>query len=678
MTTTVTNLRDLSPDQRAALARLRARKAAGIVCVPRDGGPLPCSFEQRRMWLSAQVDPDSVANVTAGLSLHGPLDAEALRTAVAMLVARHEVLRTVLVDVDGEPCQQILPELDAPLTAVDLTGTDDGEAQAAALARRAAGERFDLARAPLFRAHLYRLAAEEHRLLLVWHHAIADGWSVDNAVAELAATYRGMVAGTVPELPELPIQYADYAAWSRSRLGPDTLRERLSYWRELLAEPQPILQPGSPVPGVTRSSEVVSTIPAELALAVQRAGGARTTPYVAFLTAYQTLLARLTGERSVTVGTVTGGRGRTELEPLIGCFINLLPLRTELDLTLPFRDAAARVRSALGAAMANEVPFDELTSAVATARGGRMAALFQSTVIWQQAHAERQDWPADLATERWGRPVDEAAFDLVLIVRELPEDYELCFRYRTDQFAAPVVEQVASLFRQLLESIAAAPDAPPADLQTDADLAPDSTGPAHDLGGERAVGHRIEQGEIEAVLEAHPAVHQAAVVIRGERLVAYVVPAAGISTTPAGVVDHAAALLPSALVPTAWVALAALPRTPDGEVDRQALPESGLADSGLPDSGPAPRAAPVAARTATEELVASVLREVLERDVVSMDDDFFAIGGHSLLAMRVMASLSAVTEIELPVRILFTHSTVAELAAAVQDRLLTAGEGIAR
>jgi acyl carrier protein len=389
---------------------------------------------------------------------------------------------------------------------------------------------------------------------------------------------------------------------------------------------------------------------------------------VAFLAAYQALLARLTGDRSVTVGTVTGGRGRTELEPLIGCFINLLPLRTSLDLTLPFRDAAAQVRSALAAAMANEVPFDELASAVATARDDRMAALFQSTVIWQQAHAERQDWPADVATDRWGRPVDEAAFDLVLIVRELPEDYELCFRYRTDRFAAPVVEQVASLFRQQLESIAAAPDAPLADLHTDADLAGGSAGPAHDLGGDRDVGHRIEAGEIEAVLETHPAVHQAAVVVQGERLVAYVVPAAGISTIPAAVVDHAAALLPSTQVPTAWVAMAALPRTSDGTVDRQ----------GLPDSGPAPRAAPVAARTATEELVAAVLREVLELDVVSMDDDFFAIGGNSLLAMRVMARLLDVTEVELPVRILFTHSTVAELAAAVQDRLLTAGEGTAR
>ncbi len=457
MTTTVTNLRDLSPDQRAALARLRARKAAGIVCVPRDGGPLACSFEQRRMWLSAQVDPDSVANVTAGLSLHGPLDAEALRTAVATLVSRHEVLRTVLVDVDGEPRQQILPELDAPLTVVDLTGADDGEQQAAALARHAAGERFDLARAPLFRAHLYRLAADEHRLLLVWHHAITDGWSVDNAVAELAAAYRGA------DLPELPIQYADYAAWSRSRLGTDPLRERLAYWRELLAEPPTVLHTGSPAPGATGSGEVVLTIPTELALAVQRAGSARTTPYVAFLAAYQVLLARLTGDRSVTVGTVTGGRGRTELEPLIGCFINLLPLRTDLDRTLPFRDAAAQVRSALGAAMANEVPFDELTSALETGRGDRMAALFQSAVIWQQAHAERQDWPVELATERWGRPLDEAAFDLALIVRELPEGCELCFRYRTDRFAAPVVEQLGGLFRLLLESIAAAPDTPLAD-----------------------------------------------------------------------------------------------------------------------------------------------------------------------------------------------------------------------
>jgi acyl-coenzyme A synthetase/AMP-(fatty) acid ligase/acyl carrier protein len=177
-------------------------------------------------------------------------------------------------------------------------------------------------------------------------------------------------------------------------------------------------------------------------------------------------------------------------------------------------------------------------------------------------------------------------------------------------------------------------------------------------------GHRIEPGEIEAVLEAHPAVRQAVVVVRDERLVAYLVPADGTSTTPDGLVEHAAATLPGALVPTAWVALAALPLTPNGKVDRGALP----------DPAPAPRAAHVAPRTDAEELVASVWREVLELDDVSVDDDFFAIGGHSLLAMRVMARLRAATEIELRVRTLFTHSTVAELAAAVQDRLLTAAE----
>ncbi|MGI5128087.1 non-ribosomal peptide synthetase/MFS transporter [Pseudonocardia sp. CA-107938] len=460
--TTTSNLRDLSPERLAALARLRARRT-GIVRVPRDGGPLPCSFEQRRMWLAEQVDPDAAVNVTAGLAFHGPLDLDALRTAVTALVSRHEVLRTVLVDVEGEPWQQVLPEIDPPLTVVDLSGADDGEARAETLARRAAGERFDRARAPLFRAHLYRLADEEHRLMLVWHHATADGWSVDNAVAELAATYRAAVAGTVTDLPELSIQYADYAAWSRSRFSADVLGTRLTHWRELLAEPPTALHPGSPAPGAAGSGEVVLEIPAELAVAVQRAGGPRTTPYAAFLTAYQALLARLTGDRTVTVGTVTGGRGRTELEPLIGCFINLLPLRTELDPVLPFRDAAARVRSALAVALANEVPFDELTSALDTGRGDRVAALFQSAVVWQQAHTERQDWSAELAVEWWDRPLDEAAFDLALIVRELPTGYQLCFRYRRDRFAAPVVEQVGALFRVLLEAIAAAPDAPLAD-----------------------------------------------------------------------------------------------------------------------------------------------------------------------------------------------------------------------
>ncbi|WP_396449635.1 amino acid adenylation domain-containing protein [Actinomadura sp.] len=457
---TTTDVSGLSPERQAALARLlaqrRAAETAGIRPRPRDGGMLPCSFEQRRMWLAAQVDPDGVANVTAGLSLRGALDADALRAAVGDLVRRHEILRTAIVDVEGEPYQRIAPEIEPPVELVDLSHLPAAarEDRARDLARLAAGERFDLARAPLFRVHLYRLAPEEHRLLFVWHHINADGWSVDNAIGEIAAAYQAHRDGTPLDLPPLPVQYADYAAWSRERMTGDVRRGRLDYWKDRLSADPTELRTGEP--GPARTAEVVATVPASLAEAVRSAGGPRTTPYAAFLTAYKVLLMRLTGERDVTVGSVTGGRGRTELEPLIGCFINLLPLRTGLGRELTFREAVARVRATLGGALQHELPFDELVSGLSAGRGGRSGSLFQSAVIHQQAHAEHPDWRGP-AVERWGRPLDEAAFDLALIVRELPGEFELCFRFRGDRFAAEAVEDLAARFETLLRSIEAAP-----------------------------------------------------------------------------------------------------------------------------------------------------------------------------------------------------------------------------
>ncbi|GAA3194176.1 amino acid adenylation domain-containing protein [Actinocorallia longicatena] len=454
----MTTASELTPDRQEALALLLARRSARIARLPRDGRPLPASFEQRRMWLAAQVDPGGVANVTAGLSLHGPLDEDALREAVATLVRRHESLRTVLVDVGGEPFQEVLPSLEPPFALVDVSAGADPEERALELAKRAAGERFDLARAPQFRVHLYRVAPAEHRLMMVWHHAGSDGWSVDNAIAELAAAYRAHRTGTAPDLPELPVQYADYAAWSRARLDERTRAERADHWRAALGGPPTTLPGGGPETGGARSAEVVTSIPAGLAEAVRRAGGPRTTSFLAFLTAYKTLLLRITGEKTITVGSVTGGRNRTELEPLIGCFINVLPLRTELDPGQPFQNAAGRTRASFAAALTHELPFDELVSAV----GG--GPVFQSAVILQQAHTERRAWPSELVTERWGRPLDEAAFDLALIVRELPDSVELCFRYRSDRFGEPAVRQVADLFTTLLRAIAETPAAPLRDL----------------------------------------------------------------------------------------------------------------------------------------------------------------------------------------------------------------------
>lgn len=332
----------LPPLRQAALRELlaaRARRTSAIPPRPHPGEPAPCSPEQRQMWLAAQLrDALPAPNATLGLRLDGPLDRAALSEAIDTLVARHEILRTVYEDRDGEPWQVVRPAAPVPLDVADLTGMpeEDREEHARAVTARAVVERFDLTTGPVFRFTLIRLADESHVLLFVCHHIACDGWSVGVVVDELAAVYTEKVTGKATErhggqdressaLPPLPIQYADYAAWSRRELTPREHERRLAHWRERLNGATDVWLPMAadrePEEGGLACGTHRFALPAGMLRKLQEAGGPGTTPFVALLTIFSMLLSRYTDSHDLTIGSVHGGRRRAELEPLIGYFI---------------------------------------------------------------------------------------------------------------------------------------------------------------------------------------------------------------------------------------------------------------------------------------------------------------------------------------------------------------------
>ncbi|MFG1822658.1 amino acid adenylation domain-containing protein [Microbispora bryophytorum] len=471
----------LSPRRQEALRRLlaarAARAAAADAIAPRGGGPAPCSYEQTQMWLGARFAEGAPApNATIGLRLTGPLDTRALTVALDSLVERHEILRTVYEGDGHEPRQIVLDPGPAPLDVVDLRELPQAEREARAreITSRAAVERFDLETGPVHRTTLVRLADEDHVLMFVCHHIACDGWSVGIIVDELTSVYASAHEGRPAEVATPPLQYADYAAWSRRELTGEQRERRLAYWRDRLdgasAVELPIARDGQTLTEGNRSDCHLFTLPDEVLRALQEAGGAGTTPFVALLTVFSMMLARYTGQGDLTIATVDGGRRRVELEPVLGCFVNALPLRADLSGAPSFREAAAGVRRRLGEALANHLPFSELAGALSD-RDARNFSLSTVGFSLRVFRDQRGRWPG-LEASVWEHEVDDFTYDLALLVHlNGAGDPELYLTYQKDRFDADSVVRMAGHYRALAERIAAAPDTPLADLEllTDAE-----------------------------------------------------------------------------------------------------------------------------------------------------------------------------------------------------------------
>jgi amino acid adenylation domain-containing protein len=454
----------------AGLAGTAGAVEEPVPSTPRPGsGPwdLPLSFAQERLWILDRFEPGSPNfNITGSVRLRGDLDVDALRRALAWLVERHESLRTTFAAVGGQAAQRLAPAASLPLPVLDLRGLGDAERRRAVAeqGRAVAETSFDLARGPLLRVVLLRTGESEHALLLATHHIISDGWSLGVLIRELTAAYAALARGEEPVLEPLPLQYADYAAWQRSRLAGERLAALVGYWREHLSGAPPALELPTDRPRPAIRSFRGGRLP--LVVAGPLAGrlralthGQGVSLFMLLLAAFEVVLSRLSGQEDVVVGTPTAGRTRPELEGLFGMFLNTLVLRTDLSGDPPFTELLARVRRvALDAYAHQELPFEKLLDELKPERDLSRTPLFQ--VFFNMLNFPAGPLRAEgLAVEPLAAPEIPAKFDLTVYVSEPGEEIRFDLVYNADLFADARILELTRQYEAILEQVAAAPEA---------------------------------------------------------------------------------------------------------------------------------------------------------------------------------------------------------------------------
>ncbi|HEV7859202.1 MAG TPA: amino acid adenylation domain-containing protein [Pyrinomonadaceae bacterium] len=427
----------------------------------------PTSFAQERLWFLDQLVPNNAFyNIDTSLRLNFAVDPATLEHSLNEIVRRHETLRTTFKAVDGQPVQVVAPTLHVPLPVVDLRGLDEAarEAKAVALATADSQQAFDLARGPLLRATLLCLGDEDYVFLLTMHHIIADGWSLVLLFQELSDIYEAFGAGLPSPLPELPIQYADFAVWQRDWLRGEVLEEQLSYWRNQLRD-LPVLQFPTdwPRPTVLSYEGSLHTLwlPDSLARALRDLGAReKTTLFMTVLAAFNVLLSRYTGQDDIAVGTPVANRDRAEIETLIGFFVNSLVLRTDLSGNPSFRDLLGRVReTALQAYAHQDLSFETLVEKLQPERDMSRNPLFQVTLqLFSDFGAYDEQQSNLFEGEALETEKGTANIDFALDLWEMADGIYGTIEYSTDLFTAATISRLANHFETLLESIVAHPD----------------------------------------------------------------------------------------------------------------------------------------------------------------------------------------------------------------------------
>ncbi|MBI8248139.1 non-ribosomal peptide synthase/polyketide synthase [Pseudomonas aeruginosa] len=472
---------------------------------------IPLSYAQERQWFLWQMDPQSAAyNIPSALRLRGELDVEALSASLGAIVERHQSLRTVFVEdeqLDGFR-QQVLASVDVPVP-VTLAGDDDAQAQIRAFVESETQQPFDLRNGPLLRARLLRLAADDHVLTLTIHHVAADGWSMRVLVEELIALYGARRQGVEATLPDLPIQYADYAIWQRHWLEAGERERQLEYWMARLGGGQSVLElptdrqrPALPsYRGARHELQLPQALGRQLQALAQREG---TTLFMLLLASFQALLHRYSGQDEIRVGVPVANRNRVETERLIGFFVNTQVLRADLDTQMPFLDLLQQTRvAALGAQSHQDLPFEQLVEALQPERSLSHSPLFQAMYNHQNlGSAGRQSLAAQLpglSVEDLSWGAHSAQFDLTLDTYESEQGVHAEFTYATDLFEAATVERLARHWRNLLEAVVAEPrrrlgDLPLLDAEERATLLQRSRLPASEYPAGQGV-HRLFEAQ---------------------------------------------------------------------------------------------------------------------------------------------------------------------------------------
>ncbi|NNB85299.1 amino acid adenylation domain-containing protein, partial [Corallococcus exiguus] len=427
----------------------------------------PLSFAQQRLWFLDQLESGSALyNMPMVLWLEGPLDPTVLERCFTELVRRHESLRTTFEVEEGQPVQRVAPPAPLKLERIDLGDlpVEERELHARRFAQQAIQQPFHLGQGPLLRATLLRLSDERHALVLCMHHIISDGWSLPLLMREMGTLYEAFTQGRPSPLPELAVQYADYAVWQRQWLREEELERQLAYWREQLSDipshlelPTDRRRPSvQTFRGTSHPVRLAPDLSASLRLLAQREG---VTPFMLLLAAFQLLLSRYAGQDDISVGSPIAGRRLTELEGVIGFFINTLVLRTRIQQGASFRELLQRVReTTLGAYAHQDIPFEKLVEELKPERNLAHSPLFQVWFVLNQPEPGARA-VSGLALRPLEMDLGVSKFDLTLFLSDTPEGLAGSFEYNTDLFDNTTIARLGDHLRLLLETVVADPSA---------------------------------------------------------------------------------------------------------------------------------------------------------------------------------------------------------------------------
>ena len=430
------------------------------------------SFSQERLWFLDQLSPgNAVYNICRALRLKGPLDRQALGEAINAIVRRHETLRSSFPSVADKPVQIVAPESFIPLPVVDLMvlAKSQRDAEMAHVLNAETARPFDLARGPMIRTKLLRLAQNDHLLLLVTHQIVCDGESMRLLLRELAASYRCLAAGQTPAFSALPMQYADYAEEQRRAIRGDVLQSQLAYWSERLRDSSPALAlpTDRPRPNAQsfRGARLPVAIPKALLRAVKKFGGEEgATLFMTLMAAFTLLLWRYSNQQDICVGFPAVNRAQDGSQNLIGFFVNTLVLRTDLSGNPTFRELLRRVRTHCSGALAHQdLPFDRLVDELHLQRDLGRNPLFDVMLAYQSDAAVELSVPG-IRVEALELAAPTAKFDLTLSLTERDAALKGFFEYSTELFDRSTIRRMARHWATLLRGVAAHPDAPIDDL----------------------------------------------------------------------------------------------------------------------------------------------------------------------------------------------------------------------
>ncbi len=440
-----------------------AAAAEDVIPVADRAADLPSSFAQQRLWFLDALEPGTpLYNMPFVSRIHGEPDIDLLAQALQEMAARHETLRTRFESVAGVPVQRIDADVRLPLQQQRVKDAAELDSALQELAQAS----FNLASAPLLRATLLTIDDSEHALALVFHHIIADLWSVDVFLRELSACYAALSEHRAPGLPAMTLHYADYAAWQRRVLSGERLQQHLDFWTaELAGAPEVLDLPTDyprPAEPTYRGAWQEALLPADLTDKLRAlAASSTTTPYMLFLAAFNVLLSRYSGSNDIVIGTPVAGRDRQELESLLGFFLNTLVVRTELDPAAAFTAALATLRQRNLASREHQaLPFERLVEELQPERDMSVSPVFQVMFVWQEATDRGIRIPglAIEGAELIGQGT--AKFDLTLFVADKGDHFSVGIEYATDLFSAQTIARMLAHFRTLLDAIVANPACP--------------------------------------------------------------------------------------------------------------------------------------------------------------------------------------------------------------------------